>query len=380
MGRKPAPPSSRGKNATRRPEHAKFTTFVTNVLTRAEVTTPTLLAALVYIDRAKPHLHIGLEQWALERVFLGSLIVASKVCFLLLGCSFFYSEYSAVPKRFNTKERPLGSLYRRLRQTGRGPHRTRVSRRTQFRPWCLRGRLVEPSSRSGRCYHVSATSFPPLHPPYSNTIAFYQPPPTATTTVGPLKSCVPRFFIILRVIIRSPYTTYTRPQKTTIIYSDEKNSLIKEIDYWSSPSRVDNGPTEVIPYTQTDNVIDLVPPFLLSILLFVLIITLHYHFQQLYSRYLVGVTSLLIHSKISFSLWRHSHLIIYSGSQRNFIPFSFSIPHFFSQYFERIRALHLSLFTFIETLYKTKRPFGLRGQTITICFSWDYSVNDSCRK
>jgi len=77
MGRKPAPPSSRGKVA-RRPEHTKFITFVTNVLTRAEVTTPTLLAALVYIDRAKPHLHIGLEQWALERVFLGSIIVASK--------------------------------------------------------------------------------------------------------------------------------------------------------------------------------------------------------------------------------------------------------------------------------------------------------------
>jgi hypothetical protein len=62
----------------RRPEHAKFTTFVTNVIARAEVTTPTLLASLVYIDRAKPHLHIALEEWALERVFLGALIVASK--------------------------------------------------------------------------------------------------------------------------------------------------------------------------------------------------------------------------------------------------------------------------------------------------------------
>lgn len=38
----------------------------------------TLIVSLVYIDRAKPHLHIGLEQWALERVFLGALIVASK--------------------------------------------------------------------------------------------------------------------------------------------------------------------------------------------------------------------------------------------------------------------------------------------------------------
>lgn len=64
---------------SRRPEHVKFTTFVTNVITRAEITTPTLLASLVYIDRAKPHLHIALEEWALERVFLGAVIVASKV-------------------------------------------------------------------------------------------------------------------------------------------------------------------------------------------------------------------------------------------------------------------------------------------------------------
>ena len=118
MGRKPAPPSSRGKTTTRRPEHTKFITFVTNVLTRAEVTTPTLLAALVYIDRAKPHLHIGLEQWALERVFLGSIIVASKVCLLvssyLLLCT---HPLVTVFERFHSKEHTLGSLHRRLRQT-----------------------------------------------------------------------------------------------------------------------------------------------------------------------------------------------------------------------------------------------------------------------
>ncbi|KAF9261269.1 hypothetical protein L218DRAFT_1078820 [Marasmius fiardii PR-910] len=73
MGRR-SPPRSR----SRRPEHSKFTTFVSNVLTRAEVTTPVVLSTLVYIDRAKPHLHIALEEWALERVFLGALIVASK--------------------------------------------------------------------------------------------------------------------------------------------------------------------------------------------------------------------------------------------------------------------------------------------------------------
>ncbi|KAJ3722965.1 hypothetical protein C8R42DRAFT_695618 [Lentinula raphanica] len=75
MGR---PPHSRGRTQSRRSELAKFTTFVSDVLTRAEVSTPVVLASLAYIDRAKPHLHIALEEWALERVFLGALIVASK--------------------------------------------------------------------------------------------------------------------------------------------------------------------------------------------------------------------------------------------------------------------------------------------------------------
>ncbi|KAF7291384.1 Cyclin N-terminal domain-containing protein [Mycena indigotica] len=57
---------------------SSFTTFVHNVLTRAEVTPATVLASLVYISRARPHLSIALEEWALERVFLGALIVASK--------------------------------------------------------------------------------------------------------------------------------------------------------------------------------------------------------------------------------------------------------------------------------------------------------------
>ncbi|KAJ6622980.1 hypothetical protein B0H10DRAFT_2162698 [Mycena sp. CBHHK59/15] len=67
----------RGRTPTR-PRPAKFTTFVSTVLCRAEVTAPTVLAALVYVARAKPHLHIALEEWALERVFLGALITASK--------------------------------------------------------------------------------------------------------------------------------------------------------------------------------------------------------------------------------------------------------------------------------------------------------------
>jgi hypothetical protein len=64
--------------AARRGKNPAFVTFVNNVITRAEITTPIVLASLVYIDRAKPHLHIALEEWASERVFLGAIMVASK--------------------------------------------------------------------------------------------------------------------------------------------------------------------------------------------------------------------------------------------------------------------------------------------------------------
>jgi hypothetical protein len=52
--------------------------MVNNVLTRAEVEVPVVLASLVYLNRARAHLHIALEEWANERVFLGALITASK--------------------------------------------------------------------------------------------------------------------------------------------------------------------------------------------------------------------------------------------------------------------------------------------------------------
>jgi hypothetical protein len=76
MGR---PSTSAGRRSTsRRREIVAFTKFVTEVLTRAEVTIPVVLASLVYVDRAKPHLHIALEEWAYERVFLGAVMLASK--------------------------------------------------------------------------------------------------------------------------------------------------------------------------------------------------------------------------------------------------------------------------------------------------------------
>ncbi|EPS98959.1 hypothetical protein FOMPIDRAFT_1125320 [Fomitopsis schrenkii] len=70
--------SSRGRSLSRHSEHAKFTNFVTDVIHKAEIKVPALLVTLAYIDRAKPHLQIALEQWACERVFLGALIVANK--------------------------------------------------------------------------------------------------------------------------------------------------------------------------------------------------------------------------------------------------------------------------------------------------------------
>ncbi|KAG8217780.1 hypothetical protein J3R82DRAFT_5941 [Butyriboletus roseoflavus] len=77
--------SRRGRALSRRSEHAPFATFVADVLTRAEVSIPTILVSLVYIDRAKPHLQIALEQWACERVFLGAVMVASKVHYPLFS-------------------------------------------------------------------------------------------------------------------------------------------------------------------------------------------------------------------------------------------------------------------------------------------------------
>ncbi|KAJ7482896.1 hypothetical protein B0H11DRAFT_1633965, partial [Mycena galericulata] len=52
--------------------------FVSRVLSRADVAPPALLTALVYITRARPHLSIAVEEWALERVFLGALMIACK--------------------------------------------------------------------------------------------------------------------------------------------------------------------------------------------------------------------------------------------------------------------------------------------------------------
>ncbi|KAL0578665.1 hypothetical protein V5O48_003331 [Marasmius crinis-equi] len=55
-----------------------FTILVERILSIVTVTTPVVLVALIYIRRAKGRLNIVIRQWALERVFLGSMILAYK--------------------------------------------------------------------------------------------------------------------------------------------------------------------------------------------------------------------------------------------------------------------------------------------------------------
>ena len=92
--------SARGRlNTRRRCAAAEFIEFAKQVIERAGIRMPGLLGTLVYLDRAKPHLQLSLEEWACERVFLGALICSNKVrhvqrTFICCCCS---SKYSLVP-------------------------------------------------------------------------------------------------------------------------------------------------------------------------------------------------------------------------------------------------------------------------------------------
>ncbi|KAH8099608.1 hypothetical protein BXZ70DRAFT_894580 [Cristinia sonorae] len=61
-----------------RPSRKAHHQFVADLIHRAEVKIPVLLVALVYIDRARAHLEIAIDQYAFERVFLGGVILANK--------------------------------------------------------------------------------------------------------------------------------------------------------------------------------------------------------------------------------------------------------------------------------------------------------------
>ena len=72
--------SARGRPQVRASSaNAEFSLFASTVIQRAGMHLPVLLGTLVYLDRAKPHLQLSLEEWACERVFLGALICANKV-------------------------------------------------------------------------------------------------------------------------------------------------------------------------------------------------------------------------------------------------------------------------------------------------------------
>ena len=72
------PTTSRGRSDQRSKKRPEFADFITNVLYTADVKMATILVTLVYIHRSKSHLSIETEDWALHRVFLGALILASK--------------------------------------------------------------------------------------------------------------------------------------------------------------------------------------------------------------------------------------------------------------------------------------------------------------
>ncbi|KAJ7032914.1 hypothetical protein C8F04DRAFT_1039995 [Mycena alexandri] len=67
-----------GRSGVRSSDNAAFTSFVSTVLARSHATIATVLTSLGYISRARSYLSISSNEWVLERVFLGALIVASK--------------------------------------------------------------------------------------------------------------------------------------------------------------------------------------------------------------------------------------------------------------------------------------------------------------
>jgi hypothetical protein len=60
-------------------KHCGFKQFVSNVVRRSQTRTSTILVALLYLKRAKVVMEIPPPQWILHRLFMGALILATKV-------------------------------------------------------------------------------------------------------------------------------------------------------------------------------------------------------------------------------------------------------------------------------------------------------------
>lgn len=107
--------SARGRpNTRRRSAAAEFAGFAKQVIERAGIGMPGLLGTLVYLDRAKPHLQLSLEEWACERVFLGALICSNKVSICDIVCCYVHRAHRDTPvfERLDVEERSLVDVYR----------------------------------------------------------------------------------------------------------------------------------------------------------------------------------------------------------------------------------------------------------------------------
>lgn len=59
----------------------KFTAFVRETITRADIAVRVILVSLIYVRRIGPLLHLPTERYARERIFIGALVLANKVRF-----------------------------------------------------------------------------------------------------------------------------------------------------------------------------------------------------------------------------------------------------------------------------------------------------------
>ncbi|KAF9789773.1 hypothetical protein BJ322DRAFT_975719, partial [Thelephora terrestris] len=70
--------TSEGRSSTRTHKEKDFSKFVQRILQTAEVSNTDILVTLIYLRRARAHLSVDTEEWALHRVFLGALLLAHK--------------------------------------------------------------------------------------------------------------------------------------------------------------------------------------------------------------------------------------------------------------------------------------------------------------
>ena len=78
LGREPSSSLDRTPRYCKK-KHGGFAQFVWRMICTSRVSAAVVLVALIYINRAKPHLRITTERWACERIFVGALVLAGKV-------------------------------------------------------------------------------------------------------------------------------------------------------------------------------------------------------------------------------------------------------------------------------------------------------------